>query len=158
MDEAQLLGSRIRDLENWFEGHRGVYDGLKRDELRTLYVTAGNETKGIQQSDIILANQFNDEKTLLVLSASSPDSREVVPVDRLQLIATRFPQFQYVRAAALTRAADLLAGRGQVKAALSLYKQAASGPAKYGELARSKYLKLKRIDASKLGREYLGKK
>jgi hypothetical protein len=158
VDEAQILGSRIRDLENWFEGHRGVYDGLKRDELRTLYITAGDETKGIQQSDIILANQFNDEKTLLVLSASSTDSSEVVSVDRLQLIAARFPQFQYVRSASLTRAADLLAARGQVKAALAPYRQAVSGPTKYSELAKSKYLKLKRTDVNKLGRAYVGRK
>lgn len=158
MDEAQILGSRIKDLENWFEGHRGMYDGLKRDELRTLYVTAGAEAKGFQQSDIILANQFNDEKTLLVLSASSTDSSGVASVDRLQQIALRFPQFQYVRAASLTRAADLLAERGQVKVALALYLQAISGPTKYGELAKSKYLKLKRRDVNKLGRAYLGKK
>lgn len=158
MDEAQILGSRIKDLENWFERHRGMYDGLRRDELRTLYITAGDETKGIQQSDIILANQFNDEKTLLVLSASSTDSSGVVSVDRLQQIASRFPQFQYVRAASLTRAADLLAERGQVKVALALYRQAISGPTKYSESARSKYLKLKRTDVSKLGRAYLGKK
>lgn len=122
-----------------------------------MYVTAGDEAKGIQQSDIILANQFNDEKTLLVLSASSADN-SVVSVDRLQQIASRFPQFQYVRAASLIRAADLLAERGQVKSALALYRQAISGPTKYSESARSKYQKLKRTDLSRVGEAYLRKK
>jgi hypothetical protein len=134
-----------------------MYDALKRDELRTLYVTAGDEAKGIQQSDIILANQFNDEKTLLVLSASPADN-SVVSVDRLQQIASRFPQFQYVRAASLIRAADLLAEHGQVKSALALYRRAISGPTNYSESARSKYQKLKRTDLSRVGEAYLRKK
>ena len=143
MDEAQVLGSRIRALESWFEKHPGVYDGLKRDELRTLYRTVGDETKSVQQSDIILANQFNDEKTLLVLSEATADSDGIAPADQLQLIASRFPQFQYVRAASLSRAAELVADRGQRKVAMSIYRQALSGPAQYADLAKRRYLKLK---------------
>lgn len=146
-----MLGSRISVLESWFEKHPGVYDGLKRDELRTLYRTLGDEAKSIQQSDIILANQLNDEKTLLLLSEVATENDSTASANQLQLIASRFPQFQYVRAASLTRAAELVANRGQTKAAMAIYRQALSGPAPYADLAKRKYLKLKGTQFGKTG-------
>ncbi len=149
MDEAQVLGKRITQLEVWFAEHPGAYDSLKRDELRTLYTTFGDDEKALQQSDIILANQSNDEKTLLLLAEPSTVSFGGTSVEILLNLATRFPRFKYVQAAAWIRAADLMIEQKQTKMASAIYKQAFSSPAKYAALARSKYQSLVKTGVSK---------
>ena len=63
MREIGILGQKIETLEAWFRAHPGAFNALKRDELRTLYNLLGNEAMAMQQSDIILANRLNDERT-----------------------------------------------------------------------------------------------
>lgn len=139
MDEAQVLGKRITHLESWFAEHPGVYDLLKRDELRTLYATFGDDEKALEQSDIILANQLNDEKTILLLGEPSTISSGDTTVELLLNLATRFPQFKYVQAAARIRAADLMVENRQTKLAAATYRLAFSSPGRYAIVARGKY-------------------
>lgn len=148
VDESQVLGSKITRIEWWFRQHPGVYDAVKRDELRTLYSTLGDETRAFEQSDIILANQLNDEKTILLLSEAATDNNGTISIKRLLGIASRFPQFEYVRAALRMRAADLLAGNGQTKAALATYQLVFNGPASYARLAKEKSRNLDGLKAS----------
>lgn len=148
VDESQVLGSKIARIESWFRQYPGVYDAVKRDELRTLYATLGDQTKAFEQSDIILANQLNDEKTLVLLSEAATDSNGMVSIKRLLSIASGFPQFEYVRAALRMRAADLLAGNGQNKAALATYQLVSNGPISYARLAKEKSRNLEVVKAS----------
>ncbi len=139
MDEAQVLGKRITQLEVWFAEHPGVYDLLKRDELRTLYATFGDDEKALEQSDIILASQLNDEKTLLLLAEPSTISSGNTTVELLLNLAIRYPQYKFVQAAARIRAADLMLENNQKKIAVAIYRQAISSPGQYAALARGKY-------------------
>lgn len=148
VNESQVLGSKITQIEMWFRQHPGVYDAVKRDELRTLYSTLGDETKAFEQSDIILANQINDEKTLLLLSRAASDTNGTVSIRRLLGVASRFPQFENVRAAVQIRAADLLAGEGRTKAALATYQLAFNAPPSYARLAKGKYRDLEQLKQS----------
>lgn len=150
MDESQVLGSKIARIENWFREHPGVYDAVKRDELRTLYATLGDETKAFEQSDIILANQINDEKTVLLLSEAATDNTGSVSIRRLLGMASRFSQFENVRAAVRIRAADLLTSNGRIKEALATYQLVFNAPAGYARSAKEKYRQLERVRASQL--------
>lgn len=148
MNESQVIGSKITQLENWFRQHPGNYDPIKRDELRTLYSTLGDETKSLEQSDIILANQVSDGKTMQLLSESASDNDGAMNVMSLLGITKRFPQFEYVRAAVRIRAADLFAANGQTKVALATYQLVFNGPANYARLAKEKYRNLTGSKAS----------
>lgn len=122
--------------------HPGVYDAVRRDELRTLYTTLGDETKAYQQSDIILGNQLNDEKTLVLLTRAATAMNGTVSAGRLLEIANRFSQFENVGAASRLRAADLLASEGRTKSAIDTYKLVFSAPGSYAQLAKEKYRNL----------------
>lgn len=148
VNESQVLGSKITRIENWFREHPGVYDAVKRDELRTLYATLGDETKAFEQSDIVLANQLNDQKTLLLLSESATNNNGTISIKHLLGVASRFPQFAYVGAAVRIRAADLLASNGQTKAALATYQLVFNGPGNYAQLAKEKSKNLDRLKTS----------
>lgn len=124
----------------------GVYDAIRRDELRTLYATLDDETKSMEQSDIILAHQINDGKTIQLLAIAARDRTESVNIMSLLEIAKRFPQFEYVRAAVRIHAGDLSARSGQKGAALATYRQVFSGPAGYARIAREKF---RNLDKSK---------
>lgn len=142
MNESQVLGNRILFIENWFRLHPGIYDGLKRDELRTLYSALGDTRKALEQSDIILANQVNDEKTLQVLSADALDSSGVLGSKELLALASRFSQFENIRAALRIRTADLLAANHHNKLALKTYELEFNGPASYARLAKERHRNL----------------
>lgn len=144
VDESQVLGSKIAQLESWFRRHPGVYDAVKRDELRTLYTALGDETKAFQQSDIILSNQPNDKKTIVLLSQAATATNGKTSARQLIEIASRFPQFTNVSASARLRAADLLTSEGRTKAALDTYKLVFDGPETYASLAREKYQNLEK--------------
>lgn len=139
MREIGILGQKIETLEAWFRAHPGAFNALKRDELRTLYNLLGNEAMAMQQSDIILANRLNDERTIQLLLQSTEDAPVLKRSNQLLDIAARFPRYRYVQAVLRLQAADLSASSGQRKLAESSYKLVFDGPGKYAQLARDKY-------------------
>jgi hypothetical protein len=142
--EIGILGQKIEALETWFRLHPGVFNALKRDELRTLYNLLGNEAMSMQQSDIILANRVNDERTMQRLLQNTEEVPAAKRSTELLGLAARFPRFRYVQAALRLQAADLLASNGQRKLAETSYRLVFDGPGKYAQLARDKYSALVR--------------
>ncbi len=139
MRDIGILGQKIETLEAWFRAHPGDFNALKRDELRTMYNLLGNEAMSMQQSDIILANRLNDERTIQLLLQSTEGAPILKRSNQLLDLAARFPRFRYVQAALRLQAADLLASSGQRKLAQASYKLVFDAPSKYAQLARDKY-------------------
>lgn len=113
-----------------------------------MYTALGSEFKALKQSEIILKNQINDAKTLQLLSDAATDESGNVNIGKLQSMASRYPDFEYVAAAVKLYVADLLAKRGRIGSALASYQTVFNGPAEYAKLAKERYQSLKRSTTS----------
>lgn len=97
-EKIDVLEKKVRD-------GRGKFDWKTHNELRDLYGRVRDEKSSLKQCDIIFKNSFMDGYTLDCCGARNPDKN----AGAAELIrkAEKFPEFKYLFAACLIKAAEL---------------------------------------------------
>jgi tetratricopeptide (TPR) repeat protein len=108
------VNAKIGSLEKQLKAKGGAFDWQLHNELRHLYLGV-DDKKSFYHIDIILRHRVMDDYTLDVLGARGADKAPAKAVADLLAAAVKHPEYRFVTAACLLKAAELTSDAAQRK-------------------------------------------